>query len=39
MDFVYLEDVARAKILAVKAPVSDKTFNVARGVETSTAFI
>jgi UDP-glucose 4-epimerase len=35
MDFVYVEDVARANILAAKAPVGDEVFNVASGVETS----
>jgi UDP-glucose 4-epimerase len=35
MDFVYVEDVARANILAAKAPLGDEVFNVASGVETS----
>ena len=35
MDFVSVEDVARANILALKAPVSDEVFNVASGVETT----
>jgi UDP-glucose 4-epimerase len=35
MDFVYVEDVARANILAAKASVTDEVFNVASGVETS----
>lgn len=35
MDFVYVEDVARANILAMKADASDEVFNVASGVETS----
>ena len=35
MDFVYIEDIARANILAAKAPVSDEVFNVASGTETS----
>ena len=35
MDFVYVEDVARANILAMKADASDEVFNVACGVETS----
>ena len=35
MDFVDVEDVARANILALKAPVSDQVFNVASGRETS----
>jgi UDP-glucose 4-epimerase len=35
MDFVYIEDIARANILAAKAEVTDEVFNVASGVETS----
>jgi len=35
MDFVSVEDVARANILALKASVTDEVFNVACGVETS----
>ena len=35
MDFVYIEDIARANILAAKAAVTDEVFNVASGVETS----
>jgi UDP-glucose 4-epimerase len=35
MDFVYVEDIARANILAMKSDVSDDVFNVASGVETS----
>jgi len=35
MDFVYVEDVARANILAATADASDEVFNVATGVETS----
>ena len=35
MDFVYIEDVARANILAAKADVSDEVFNVASQTETS----
>jgi UDP-glucose 4-epimerase len=35
MDFVYIDDVARANLLAATAPVSDEVFNVAGGVETS----
>lgn len=35
MDFVYIEDIAKANILAAKADVSDEVFNVASGVETS----
>jgi UDP-glucose 4-epimerase len=35
MDFVYIEDIARANILAAKADITDEVFNVASGVETS----
>jgi UDP-glucose 4-epimerase len=35
MDFVYVDDVARANVLALKADVTDEVFNVACGVETS----
>ena len=35
MDFVYVEDIARANILAAQATVTDEVFNVATGVETS----
>lgn len=35
MDFVSVEDVARANILALKAPASDQVFNVASQRETS----
>jgi UDP-glucose 4-epimerase len=35
MDFVYIEDIARANILAAKAAVTDEVFNIASGVETS----
>jgi UDP-glucose 4-epimerase len=35
MDFVYVEDVARANVLALASDVSDEVFNVASGVETS----
>ncbi len=35
MDFVYVDDVARANIAAAVAPVTDEVFNVASGVETS----
>jgi UDP-glucose 4-epimerase len=37
MDFVYVEDIARANILAATAEVTDDVFNVASGVETSLA--
>jgi len=35
MDFVFIDDIARANILAVKFPVTDDVFNIASGVETS----
>ncbi len=35
MDFVYVEDVARSNILALKSEASDEVFNIANGIETS----
>jgi UDP-glucose 4-epimerase len=35
MDFVYIEDIARANILAAKADVTDEVFNIASAVESS----
>jgi len=35
MDFIYIEDCARANLLALESDVSDDVFNVATGVETS----
>jgi UDP-glucose 4-epimerase len=35
MDFVYVDDVARANVLALSSDVADEVFNVASGVETS----
>jgi UDP-glucose 4-epimerase len=35
MDFVHVRDIARANILAAKAPITDAVFNIATGVETS----
>jgi len=35
MDFVYIDDVARANVLALGSNVADDVFNVASGVETS----
>lgn len=35
MDFVFIDDIARANILAAKSPVTDDVFNIASGVETS----
>ena len=35
MDFIYIEDLAWANVLALKSDASDEVFNVASGVETS----
>jgi UDP-glucose 4-epimerase len=35
MDFIFIEDIARANLLAARADVSDEVFNVASGTETS----
>ena len=35
MDFVYIDDVARANVLALQSDLQDDVFNVASGVETS----
>jgi UDP-glucose 4-epimerase len=35
MDFVHVRDVARANVLAAKAPITDEVINVASGTETS----
>ncbi len=35
MDFVYVDDVARANILAATAPVTDAVYNVGTGTEIS----
>jgi UDP-glucose 4-epimerase len=35
MDFVCVPDIARANLLAAQAPVTDATYNVAGGTETS----
>ncbi len=35
MDFVYVEDIARANILAASAAVTDEVFNIASGTESS----
>jgi UDP-glucose 4-epimerase len=37
MDFIYIDDVARANVLALHSDVSDEVFNVASGTETSLA--
>jgi UDP-glucose 4-epimerase len=35
MDFVHVEDIARANVLAAKATVGDRAFNIGSGTETS----
>lgn len=35
MDFIYIDDVARANVLGLKSDVTDQVFNVASGVETT----
>lgn len=35
MDFVYVDDIARANLLAMRSDASDQVFNVASGTETS----
>lgn len=35
MDFIYIDDIARANVLAAQCDVTDEVFNVASGVETS----
>jgi len=35
MDFVFVQDIARANILAAQADATDQVFNIASGVETS----
>ena len=35
MDFVFVEDVARANILAARSRATDQVFNIATGIETS----
>lgn len=35
MDFIYIDDVARANVLGLKSDVTDEVFNVASGVETT----
>ncbi len=35
MDFVYVEDIARANILAAKSDLVDEVFNIASGAETT----
>lgn len=35
MDFVHVEDIARANLLAATSPATDEVFNIGTGVETS----
>jgi len=35
MDFIYVQDIARANLLALKSDVADRVYNVASGTETS----
>jgi UDP-glucose 4-epimerase len=35
MDFVWTEDIARANLLAAQSDVTDETFNIGSGIETS----
>jgi UDP-glucose 4-epimerase len=35
MDFIHVEDIARANILAAKSSTTDEVFNIANGTETS----
>jgi UDP-glucose 4-epimerase len=35
MDFIYIEDIARANVLGLKSDVTNEVFNVASGVETT----
>ncbi|MBF0216884.1 MAG: NAD-dependent epimerase/dehydratase family protein [Candidatus Omnitrophica bacterium] len=35
MDFIYVEDIARAAVVALKSDVTDEAFNIAGGRETS----
>jgi UDP-glucose 4-epimerase len=35
MDFVFIEDIARANVLAARSDATDEVFNVASGTETS----
>lgn len=35
MDFIHVEDIARANIAAAKSEISDESFNIASGTETS----
>jgi UDP-glucose 4-epimerase len=35
MDFIHVDDVARANVLAARAPVTDRVYNIGTGAETS----
>jgi UDP-glucose 4-epimerase len=35
MDFIYIDDIARANVLALQSELADEVFNVASGTETS----
>jgi UDP-glucose 4-epimerase len=35
MDFVYVDDVARANLLAAQSDVTDEVFNIGTGIQTS----
>jgi UDP-glucose 4-epimerase len=35
MDFIYIEDLARANVLGLKSDATDEVFHIASGVETS----
>jgi len=35
MDFIHVEDIARANILAARSPITDEAINIASGTETS----
>ena len=35
MDFIYIEELARANVLALKSDATDEVFNIASGVETN----
>jgi UDP-glucose 4-epimerase len=35
MDFIYIDDIARANVLALQSEIADEVFNVASGTETS----
>ena len=37
MDFVYIDDIARANVMALRSDVAGEVFNVATGIETSLA--